>query len=345
MERSAGQVLAVVSGGLALVVQPVDPSHSIRLTFALRQRDMAELRATGDAIADPHSPQFGRFLTFDEAKARFAPTDADVDDVVDWARSAGLHEVHRFRSNQSVIVESDVGTVNSALGLTINEYERDGHHFFANDRTATLPPNVAAIVGDIFGLESARQFHHAGSKKGFVDWPTPKPASGPLHPTVQHVGNRSAARKGLAGGGARPMLVDGSAYLEPPDIWSSQAYNFGNLANVSGCCNPVGFAAGASGVGRFTSIAFVEQNNAYASDIDAFLTHYNISASGSLINIDNPVIDQGVTNGDSEATADFEWAAAMAAPPAVAEGPVLYTYAGGNSTLFGMQDQPFQGVT
>jgi xanthomonalisin len=76
----------VVSSGLAQRVQPVDPSLSIRLTLAFRPRDVAELRATGDAIADPHSPQFHHFLTFEEARARFAPTDDDVETVVDWAR-------------------------------------------------------------------------------------------------------------------------------------------------------------------------------------------------------------------------------------------------------------------
>src|SRR5262249_33152370 len=68
-----------VGTGLAGLQGRMDPQQMLRLTLVLQPPRPEELQRVIDEVDAPNSPRFHRFLTFDEWKARFAPSDATVD--------------------------------------------------------------------------------------------------------------------------------------------------------------------------------------------------------------------------------------------------------------------------
>lgn len=75
----------------SLLAAPVVPSsQQADLTVYIRQPRAAEAAGYADAVSDPHSPLYRHFLTPDQYRARFAPTDATVATVDDYLRGAGL---------------------------------------------------------------------------------------------------------------------------------------------------------------------------------------------------------------------------------------------------------------
>ena len=117
-----GWIPRALQTGEAHVFQPIDPKSTIRLTIALHSAKRAELKKALDDILDPKSPNYRHFLTFDQWKSSYAPSDQDVQAVADWTAAAGLREVHRFAANQLIVVEGSVGAVQQALEVNINEY-------------------------------------------------------------------------------------------------------------------------------------------------------------------------------------------------------------------------------
>jgi hypothetical protein len=123
-----------VATGLAGLQGRMDPQQMLRLTLVLQPPRQEELQRVIDEVNAPNSPRFHRFLTFDEWKARFAPSAATVDTVDAWARSQGLAVIHRFRDNLALKVEGSAAMVESAFDLQLNHYTLGGRRFFSADR-------------------------------------------------------------------------------------------------------------------------------------------------------------------------------------------------------------------
>jgi kumamolisin len=317
-----GQVLPQVTSREARFVRAVDPALYIRLTIALRPR-REELHDFVRSVSDPSSPLFRKFLSFDEAKARFSPSDSDVAAVEAWTRSLGLHETDKDRANHAFRVAATVGTVNSAFKLQLNEYELDGHHIFANDRAPTIRADMAPAIAEIFGLESARQaggviedipFPRVSASAANAD-PTPR-----TEPTVIYTPEPSLS-------GRQPQIT-GPRHLpnlfEPEDLWSSEGYDFAPLREIAGCCGTPG-AESKPYLG--SAIAFVEFAYPTGSDLRSFFNEYGVNAGQNggvgtvwLVHVgDDGIPFPGGSSGlpspfQLEATQDVEWAGAMLEP-------------------------------
>jgi subtilase family serine protease len=263
-----------VASGKAHVARPVDPALPIQITVVLvARRD--ELQAFVREVTNPSSPLFREYLSFDETKARFAPSDAELAKVEAWAEGAGLRVIERFRTNHGVRLESSVATLEQALSLQLNEYENEGHHFFANDRAPELPTAIAPMISEIFGLESQRRVRHAGSTHPLPDIPAPV-VHPPLTGTALNIPASSSAAPSSPGV-RRPEITGSqkSPAVEPPDLWSSQGYNFAPLRGLSDCCG----GGGSSAQSKATGIAIVAGLNPNISDLTTFFTSYGIGAN------------------------------------------------------------------
>jgi subtilase family serine protease len=147
-------VPAPVASGKAKLIRRIAPSLPIRLTLVLKPPHRDDLAKFAADVSNPQSPAYRRFLTADQWKAQFAPTDAQVEAVSKWARSAGFREAHRYRTNLAVVVDADVATVQRVFAVHLNEYEHDKRHFFANDKAPTLPPPIVDLLSDVLGLNT-----------------------------------------------------------------------------------------------------------------------------------------------------------------------------------------------
>ena len=147
----------VVVDGAAARRGPHDPSAALTLDIGLAVHDSAALDALIVAASDPASPSYGHYLTQQEYKARFAPTDAEVAAVRDWAVNAGLAVTAVSPDNLLVTVRGTTRTAERALGVGINDYSYRGRDFRANDRDATVPAGLA--ISAISGLSTLHRFH------------------------------------------------------------------------------------------------------------------------------------------------------------------------------------------
>src|SRR5271165_1260535 len=97
-----------------------NPQQKLRLTLALKPPHLAEEEQFLRDLTDKTSPNFHKFLTPEEWNARFAPSAADEQAVVDWATSHGFTVTNRFNHRLIVDVAAPAGVIEKTLGVTIN---------------------------------------------------------------------------------------------------------------------------------------------------------------------------------------------------------------------------------
>ena len=168
-----GQTPPAVSRGMAVRRGLHAPDGALTLTIGLGARNVATLDAVITAASDPANPRYGHYLTRDEYRVRFAPTDADVSAVRGWAERAGLRVDAVSPERLLVTARGTTSQVQRLLGVTIDDYSLPGRRFYANDRDPVVPSslNVVAISG-LTSLSRIRAMHDAPTRPASV------PASG-----------------------------------------------------------------------------------------------------------------------------------------------------------------------
>jgi len=153
----AAQTPDVVAHGAATLRGHYDPNAPLTLDIGLGVHNSSDLDAIIAAASDPTSPQYGHYLTNDAYLARFAPTDAEVQGVRDWATAAGLTVQSVSPDHLLVTAQAPAGTVERALGVTINSYALDGRTIRSNDRDPSVPDGLD--IRAISGLSTIHRFH------------------------------------------------------------------------------------------------------------------------------------------------------------------------------------------
>jgi hypothetical protein len=301
----------VVSGDAA-VIGHYTASPKLRLTLALKPPHFEEEEQFLRDVQDRKSPQFHQFLSQKEWIARFAPSEADEQAVIDWATSQGLTVTHRFPNRLLVDVEAPVAAIEAALNVTINSYSLNGASYFSNDRDPAVPANLADILISVQGLNNIQRMRPQRSST--VKLPEPDYAPGPVvavGESLHRDGSRQrlqaamAAKKKAAakGGSANSNITNGN--YDPTDMYGSNAYDYNALQSLGHCCNPNNNSAGSPpeasiGIAAFGSWA--------SSDIIGFGSQYSYLAYDF-----QPIYIDGTPGccGD-EVTLDSEWSMAMA---------------------------------
>jgi hypothetical protein len=316
-----GRTPTPVSSGQARLAYHLSTRLPMRLTFELRPKHADELQQFVAQVQRPGSAVFHRFLSFDQWKARYAPSDADVRRVVSWASSRGLTTVQRFADNLAVVVDGSVGNVERALGIGLNSYALNGKRFYANDRDPVIDTSVSDVIKDVVGLDSLAQVHAAGGPALNVDMPEPRVHGGSFIARSSMQGN-AGKTKGAGTASVAPSYCcdEAGKGLEPGDLWSSQAYDLGVLQGFGHCCNPT---HNPNGTPKEESIAIIGNNAPSPGDLRTFFTNY-----GLAWNIDQVDIG-GASCCDKEMTLDTEWAGAMSnSRGASADTAHIYVYEG-----------------
>lgn len=319
---------AVRNGRATLVGHFSVPTQMRRLDFALVTPHPDQEEQFLKELMTPGSPQFHKFLTADQWIARFSPSVADEQAVVDWAASQGLTVTHRFPNRLIVDVEGPIATIEKALGVRINSYLMDGYTYFANEREPVLPPGVVGIIRAVEGLNNFPLMQPASFHGPVAPGPiyTPGPVVGQAQ-TYHADGNRAEYEKARAALHANldltPHITSGA--YDPTDIYAANAYDYGALQNLGHCCNPNNVSGGAPpqasiAIAAYGNLQYTGSFSPHANftDILGFQAQYSYLA----FNITATTIDGGpgfctVTStqpcsADLETTLDTEWTTATA---------------------------------
>ena len=341
--RIHGATPRVVADGSAKVSRHMDPAQMLRLTLTLEPIQQDDLQQFLRDVQDPHSSRFHQYLTFNEAKARYAPSNASVGMVAGWAQRNGLKVVHQFRNNLAVKVEGNANTIEKAFDVQLNHYTTANRTFFANDRDPAFPVELTGVLKNVHGLSSYHHAHPAGQAPNYVvEDAEPIYPAGPFMQTVtvqssgrgHNSGAKSSQSASTSGGSANPNFYPVTGWYEPADLYSSEAYDLIGLSRFNQCCNPTNNPGGPQ---KETNVAIIGSGQALSSDLVTFLNQYTDPMSITQFGFD------GATSGNNaslEITGDLEWSSAFVNGHGLVanRAAFVYAYEGGNTKLTDLLD-------
>jgi hypothetical protein len=170
------------------MIGPVDGTERVTVTLLLRPKPgspkLPDLQHWQDTPPDKR-----RFLSADEYYERHGAADDDVDAVLDYLNSRGMHVLDRHAGRRRIVVEGTASEVDAAFGVTLNRYRapdrvvqhrrhgREGRPFGDHmhigehvhrgfEGPVHLPTKLIEIVAAVIGLDNRRLGGPAGTGTG-----------------------------------------------------------------------------------------------------------------------------------------------------------------------------------
>jgi subtilase family serine protease len=131
----------------------IDPTTEINITVQMKLRDEAAFNKVVDALYDPSSPTFHKWLT-DEDLRQYAPSKEQYDAVRKELENHGLIITSVDENSFSIRAHGATENVESAFNTEIHEFQRNGKVFRSNVTNARLAGAAGDYVSSVAGIES-----------------------------------------------------------------------------------------------------------------------------------------------------------------------------------------------
>jgi subtilase family serine protease len=218
----------------------VSGGSSVGFRVYLGWRNESAVKALARAVSNPSSRSYGRYLTPQQFRQRFAPSQSDVSAVKSWLRSQGFQVGHVPQNNHYVAAEGTVAQANAAFGVRLNQYRYKGMTLRAPASALTIPSSLAGVVESVVGLDESAAlvrpdaspsfgFRNAGpfstywadNLGTFLGETYPWVPKGYTPPMLR--GAYGVADSGLDGSGQTVAIID--AYASPTIFPDAQTYS------------------------------------------------------------------------------------------------------------------------
>ncbi len=259
-------------------VRRLDGGARLDLAIGLPLRNREALTNLLQELYQPASANFRRYLTPDQFAARFGPSEADYQKVIEFAKAHGL-TVKRSHPNRTLLdVAGSVADIEKAFHIHLLVYKHpvEARDFFAPDVEPSLDLDTPVLA--ISGLDSYK-----------IPRPRIRPLGATLRPAVRPLGGGGSGGGGGGGGGSG---AGGSYY----------GYDFLGA-----------YASDVSLDGAGQSVGLFELTGYASSDIDDYVAETSLPG----VPLQNILID-GFDGNDNnldyavECTVDIEMAISMA---------------------------------
>ena len=149
----AGYV-AIPDSSYVLQTGDVDlgPAGSDGVTFELsmKLRNDAGAKALAYAVSDPASPLYGRFLSADAFRSRFALTDRQAGRLTDWLTGSGLRLSYEPDSHLLIAASGTARAASRTFRADVHRIQgADGFVFDAPVTPMLAPADVAATINGV----------------------------------------------------------------------------------------------------------------------------------------------------------------------------------------------------
>ena len=150
----ARHVWEVVQSGVSPAKGKLPAARLMDLDLVLPLRDAADLDKFLADLYNPASSSYRQFLTVEQFTARFGPTQADYDAVVNFAKAHGFTVTGGSRDGMEVQVRGQVSAIESAFHVSLQTYQHpfENRAFYAPDRNPTL--NLPVRIAHVSGLDN-----------------------------------------------------------------------------------------------------------------------------------------------------------------------------------------------
>ena len=137
----------------------VAATNDLALAIGLQLRNETALDDQIRQVTDPASPNYQHYLTTEEFTQQFAPTEADYQAVISFAKANGLTVTATHANRMLVEVSGKAEKVQHAFNVALHTYRHptENRTFFAPDSEPTVPANLAIL--DVTGLNNYSRPH------------------------------------------------------------------------------------------------------------------------------------------------------------------------------------------
>jgi xanthomonalisin len=143
--------------GTAVTAMAAD--HPLHVVVAMKLRNPDQLQTFLHNVTTPGSAGYGKFLTPDQFKAQYGPTQAQVQAVVAHLKQAGFTNIEVAPNNLLISADGNANAATTGFHTSIKRFESGGREFFANDTPALVPAALGESVGSVLGLQNVSVKH------------------------------------------------------------------------------------------------------------------------------------------------------------------------------------------
>jgi subtilase family serine protease len=155
----------------------VASTNRMHLAIGLQVRNEAALDDLVQQVSDPSSPNYQHYLTPAEFTQQFAPTEADYQAVIAFAKAHGLTVTATAPNRMLVEVDGTAENVQKAFKVALHTYHHpsENRNFFAPDSEPSVPAGLPIL--DVSGLNNyARPHTHLHFRSNATNSPAAKAA-------------------------------------------------------------------------------------------------------------------------------------------------------------------------
>ncbi len=136
-------------------VADVAASSSITFRVYLKTRNEAGAESLAQAVSDPTSAAYGRYLSPAQVKTQFAPTQSQVDSVRGWLNSSGFGIDSVPSNNAFVEATGSAAQVDRAFNVHLGTYRVAGQTLRAPDTNLSIPSQLNSVVLGTIGVDQS----------------------------------------------------------------------------------------------------------------------------------------------------------------------------------------------
>jgi subtilase family serine protease len=135
-----------------------DPATAVGFRVYLGWTDPAGAVALAKAVSSPGDPAYGRYLTANQFRARFAPSASDTAKVQNWLRAQGFDIRYTPQNNHYIAVEGTLADAQTAFGVQFGVFKVQGQLVRSPMSSLSIPSSLAGTVQAVVGLDESYQF-------------------------------------------------------------------------------------------------------------------------------------------------------------------------------------------
>ncbi|MGA7439259.1 MAG: protease pro-enzyme activation domain-containing protein [Luteibacter sp.] len=143
--------------GAAVTAMAAD--HPMHVVISMKLRNPDQLQTFLHNVTTPGNAAFGKFLSPDQFKAQYGPTQAQVDAVVAHLKQSGFTNIEVTPNNLLISADGNANAATTGFHTSIKRFEQGGREFFANDAPALVPAALGESVNAVLGLQNVSVKH------------------------------------------------------------------------------------------------------------------------------------------------------------------------------------------